>query len=74
MKIYFIYLLTILIFSILPIDRYIYICHEKMYKKLFSKRLTITYGLATWLVGLASDAPNFMSIHFFSTQHTLTKT
>ncbi len=59
-------LLTIYSFNILilTIDRYIYICHEDMYKKIFSKRLTITYLLATWLVGLASDAPNFLSIFY----------
>ena len=38
--------------------RYINICHNSLYKKLFTKKLTLSYCLLAWILGFLNSLPN----------------
>lgn len=39
--------------------RYIHICHHNLYKKVFTKKLTLLYCLITWIFGAVNNMTNF---------------
>ncbi|RNA21626.1 melatonin receptor type 1B-B-like [Brachionus plicatilis] len=43
----------------LAINRYLIICHNKLYHRLFTHKKTIVYCVINWLMGILVDLPNF---------------
>ena len=41
----------------ISVNRYIYICHHAVYRRLFSRRACFAIVAATWVVGVALDVP-----------------
>lgn len=41
----------------ISVNRYIYICHHSVYRRIFSRRACFAIVAATWVVGLAFDVP-----------------
>lgn len=48
-------------------SRYIHICHQHLYKKVFTKKNTILLCFTAWIFGFLVDLPNFLGWggHFF---------
>ena len=50
--------------------RYINICHNSLYKKLFTKKLTLFYCVLAWIIGFLNSLPNLTgSYHIIINLH-----
>lgn len=46
----------------LTVNRWICICHDSIYDSIFTRKLTITYCISTWIIGFFVELPNFFGV------------
>lgn len=58
---------TFLNMVFLTVNRYVFICHNKLYSKIYSRYTTLAMCIACWLLAVLAEAPNFFGWggHFF---------
>jgi hypothetical protein len=51
----------------LTINRWMFICHDKIYDKIYNNTTTIALCIATWVLSFGAELPNFFGLggHYF---------
>ncbi|XP_006814309.1 melatonin receptor type 1C-like [Saccoglossus kowalevskii] len=46
---------------VISVNRYVYICHNKYYKRIFNLRNTVVMAIGVWVISALIDMPNFLN-------------
>ncbi|XP_045166805.2 melatonin receptor type 1B-A-like [Mercenaria mercenaria] len=51
----------------LTVNRWLFICHDKVYDRIYNYTTTTTFCILTWVVAICAELPNFFGLggHFF---------
>jgi hypothetical protein len=51
----------------LTVNRWVFICYDNLYRKIYNKFTTLLICVVTWLVGFGAELPNYFGLggHYF---------